>query len=129
MARSGGGDGGTGGGATRRARRSPRGALGDRAIVARVAVSILGLLVVGWAVQGGEYGTTDLLRQRGEIARERAAVDSLARIVDTLQTRRRLVETDPATQERIAREEFGMVRDGEILYRFYDSAGPARPPR
>ena len=129
MARAGGADGGAGGGAGRRARRSPRGALGDRAIVGRVVLTVLGLLVVGWAVQGGEYGTTDLLRQRREIAREQAAVDSLARVVDTLQTRRKLIETDPATQERIAREEFGMVRgEREILYRFYDTApaGTAR---
>jgi cell division protein FtsB len=94
-----------------------------------VVLTVLGLLVVGWAVQGGEYGTTDLLRQRREIAREQAAVDSLARVVDTLQARRKLVETDPATQERIAREEFGMVRgEREILYRFYDAApaGTAR---
>jgi cell division protein FtsB len=38
--------------------------------------------------------------------------------VDSLTHAERLVRTDPATQERIAREEFGLVRDGEILYRF-----------
>jgi hypothetical protein len=31
-----------------------------------------------------------------------------------------LIETDPATQERIAREEFGMVREKELLFRFLD---------
>jgi cell division protein FtsB len=30
------------------------------------------------------------------------------------------------TQERIAREEFGMIRDGEILYRFVDTAAAGR---
>ncbi|MBI2537005.1 MAG: septum formation initiator family protein, partial [Gemmatimonadetes bacterium] len=27
------------------------------------------------------------------------------------------IERDPATQERVARELFGMIRPGEILYR------------
>jgi cell division protein FtsB len=40
----------------------------------------------------------------------RSAVDSLRRVVNAL-------ENDPATQERVAREQFGMIRDGEILYR------------
>jgi cell division protein FtsB len=46
-------------------------------------------------------------------------VDSLQRQVDSLGRFLRLVKGDSATQERIAREEFGMVRgDKEILYRF-----------
>ena len=44
-------------------------------------------------------------------------VDSLGRFL-------RLVKSDSATQERIAREEFGMVRgDKEILYRFGEDPG------
>jgi cell division protein FtsB len=34
-----------------------------------------------------------------------------------LTERARLLEHDSATQERAAREKFGMIRDGEILYR------------
>ena len=46
-------------------------------------------------------------------------VDSLQRQVDSLGRFLKLVKSDSATQERIAREEFGMVRgDKEILYRF-----------
>ena len=30
------------------------------------------------------------------------------------------LESDSATLERIARERYGMIRDGEILYRFAD---------
>ena len=47
-----------------------------------------------------------------------AQTDSLTRVVDSLRKVAKAVETDQATQERIAREEFGMVRgDKEILYR------------
>jgi cell division protein FtsB len=75
-----------------------------------------------FAVQGGEYSTRDLYVLRvktGTLAHE---VDSLQRQVDSLTRFLKLVKTDSATQERIAREEFGMVRgDKEILYRFGDA--------
>jgi cell division protein FtsB len=42
--------------------------------------------------------------------------------VDSLRTWKRALTSDPAVQERIAREEFGMVRgEKEILYRFADT--------
>jgi cell division protein FtsB len=72
-----------------------------------------------FAVQGGEFGTLDLFRQRREKARITRSVDSLARIVDSLKKYQDKVEHDPATQERIAREVFGMVRGNkEVVYRF-----------
>ena len=75
-----------------------------------------------FAVQGGEYSTKDLYvlsrRTRG-LTRQ---VDSLQRQVDSLGRYLKLVKSDSATMERIAREEFGMVRgDKEILYRFGDA--------
>ncbi len=87
-------------------------------IAIRVGVAALALGAILFAVQGGEYGTSDLLSQRGELARRRAAVDSLERRVAELAAYKKAVETDPAVQERIAREEFGMVKPGEVLYRF-----------
>ena len=76
-----------------------------------------------FAVQGGEYSTRDLCvlhRRSGTITRQ---VDSLQRQVDSLGRFLRLVKSDSATMERIAREEFGMVRGTkEILYRFGDAA-------
>ena len=90
---------------------------------------VLGAVVVVavvWAVQGGEYGTTDLFRQRARRATLEAAVDSLRRQVDSLARYKRAIETDPAVQERIAREEFGMIRPGELLYRF--AADTTRSP-
>jgi cell division protein FtsB len=78
---------------------------------------IVGIVV--FAVQGGEYGTWDLVRQRTKRERLQARIDSLTRIVDSLERRKRAIRTDPAVQERIAREEFGMVKgDKELLYRF-----------
>ena len=77
--------------------------------------------VVGatFAVQGGEYSTLDLWRQRREKHALRVQIDSLQHVVDSLTHYRDRVLHDPALQERIGREEFGWVRgDKELLYRF-----------
>ena len=71
-----------------------------------------------FAVQGGEYGTTDLFSQRARRATLAVVVDSLREEVDSLRRYRDAIARDPAVQERIAREEFGMIRSGELLYRF-----------
>jgi cell division protein FtsB len=76
-----------------------------------------------FALQGGEYSTRDLYVLKVRSATIQRDVDSLQREVDSLVRYLRAVRTDSATQERIAREEFGMVRGNEILYRFSDSAG------
>ena len=100
--------------------------------VRRVKQAMIGAGAVAalvFAVQGGEYGTRDLLRQN---ARRRAlvsAIDSLQHIVDSLKRYERRVETDPALQERIAREEFGLVRgDKELLYRLAEPDSATRAP-
>ena len=95
----------------------------------RVVWAVVVVLVVVWALQGGEYGTTDLFRQRARRAALRAEVDSLARHVDSLRAYKRALQTDAALQERIAREEFGMVRgERELLYRFGDADAGAETP-
>ena len=77
-----------------------------------------------FALQGGEYSTRDLFVLRNRTNRLTYQVDSLQRQVDSLARYLHLVRSDSATQERIAREEFGMVRgDKEILYRFGDAPG------
>ena len=87
---------------------------------------IWGLLIaiaLYFGLQGGEYSTRDLYVLRSRSVSLQREVDSLQRKVDSLSRYLRAVKADSATQERIAREEFGMVRgDKEILYRFSDSA-------
>ena len=86
------------------------------------------LAVLYFAVQGGEYGTSDLLSQRSRERRARRQVDSLQALVDSLAAYKKAVQTDPLVQERIAREEFGMVKgDRELLYRFVEDQPGAAP--
>ena len=88
----------------------------------KIVWGLLIALAIFFAVQGGEYSTRDLYvlhRRTDRISRE---VDSLKHNVDSLTRFLKLVKSDSATMERIAREEFGMVRGNkEILYRFGES--------
>jgi cell division protein FtsB len=95
----------------------PSSSVRDR--LTRVLLVAGGFVAVWFAVQGGEYSTLDLLRQRQRHANVQAELDSL-------NAYKQRVLTDPKTQERIAREEFGMIRGKELLYRIAgpDSAHP-----
>jgi cell division protein FtsB len=87
--------------------------------IGRLVIAAGIVAALAFAVQGGEYGTTDLWRQKQRRARLLKTTDSLVRVVDSLKRYKRRLETDAALQERIAREEFGLVRGNkELLYRF-----------
>ncbi len=81
-----------------------------------------------FALQGGEYSTRDLFRQRDRKEKMQVSLDSLQRHVDSLKAVRKAIEADPAVQEKLAREEFGMVRgDKELLYRFVEDSVAVEP--
>jgi len=91
-----------------------------------VAAGLLAALI--FAIEGGEYGTRDLLRQKQRRARLALAIDSAQHVVDSLKRYKKRLETDPALQERIAREEFGLIRgDKELLYRIAEPPDSAKP--
>ena len=58
----------------------------------------------------------------GEREREAAALAERRRQIDSLRAWADSLNVDSATLERIARERFGMIREGELLYRY------AEPP-
>jgi cell division protein FtsB len=82
---------------------------------------ILALVTLGgaavFAFQGGEYSTPNLWQLHREEAEERRVVATLRHTVDSLERAAAAIERDPAVQERVAREAFGMIRRGEFLYR------------
>jgi cell division protein FtsB len=81
------------------------------------------VLALVFAVEGGTYTTLDWLRLRSQERRERENVVLLKQQVDSLQRVLKAVTNDPREQERRAREQFGMIARGEILYRLV----PAEP--
>lgn len=95
---------------------------------ARLAGLAAAALLAGVAFQAGEYSTLDWLKLRGRLVRERQAVRELEVELDSLAQRGHALETDPVAQERAAREEFGMIRNGEVLYRLVPRVPPSRSP-
>jgi cell division protein FtsB len=87
-------------------------------LMKRVAWGVGALAVLVYAIEGGEYGTSDLLTQRDRKAALAQNVDMLSEDVDSLRAELKAVTSDPVRLERMAREEWGMVRgEKELLYR------------
>lgn len=89
-----------------------------------MAALCAGFVLMWVGVFGGEYSTLDWLALRRQVAEERQAVQQLRATLDSLGRLAHDLETNPAAQERAAREQFGMIRDGEILYRLVPSTPP-----
>ena len=84
--------------------------------LAIVRIVIIGLAAV-FALQGGEYSIWNWWELRRAEARETAAVADLQVLLDSLEKEAVAIEKDPRVQERVARESFGMIRNGEFLFR------------
>jgi len=89
-----------------------------------VDLGIVGVLLLAayFAIFGGEYtvfrmgGLEALESERAaELAATEAEIDSLESVALELRS-------DAEAIERVARERYGMIRDGEILYRFREVA-------
>lgn len=81
-----------------------------------VLPALLGLAVY-YAFFGGDYSLLELHKARSEIKVQQEELARLRGENQYLQARADSLENDSATLERLAREKFGMIRDGEILYR------------
>jgi cell division protein FtsB len=86
----------------------------------RLIFPALLLLAVYYAVFGGEHSIFEVRRTRALLVEQAAELDRTRAVVDSLRLRADSLENDPAVLERLARERFGMVQDGEVLYRFVD---------
>jgi cell division protein FtsB len=73
-------------------------------------------LAIWFGFEGGEYSTLQWLELRRDVKAETARVKELQRRVDSLTRVARMVENDPETQERIAREKHGMLKRGEHAF-------------
>jgi cell division protein FtsB len=86
----------------------------------RVAVAFALALALGWLPWQvySRSGLAHLLKLRGELASLRAENASLRAANDRLRADVLLYEEDPlAAIERAAREELGLVKPGEIVFR------------
>lgn len=91
----------------------------------RLAIAVV-VLAVFFALQGGEYSSWDYLVLRRQEGTERTRIAALTAEVDSLRRDAEAAETDLATQERLAREQYSMVRPGEKVYIIL---GDSLPPK
>jgi len=101
----------------------------------RIKQSIVPLLLgvaVYYAIFGGEYSVFEVRSARAAVETERVQLAEIEGEIDSLSAWADSLENHLPTIERIARERFGMIRDGETLYRFVVEeepegvVGPAR---
>ena len=94
----------------------------------KVVLPGLLLLAVYYAVFGGEYSWFELRNARADVAQEELELTELHRQIDSLRAWADSLQIDPVTLERIAREQFGLVRPGEVLYRFTEPSDAVTAP-
>lgn len=73
----------------------------------------------------GEKGLLDSMRARREYREVAASLESLRRENARMLEEVRRLKEDPAAIEAVAREELGLIRDGEVLFIIKDE----KPPR
>lgn len=80
---------------------------------------LLGVFVVVLCVHDvfGNHGFLVMRQKRQEIQKVRTELDRLNKENASLEEDSKSLKSDPATIERIAREEFGQSRTGEIIIR------------
>ena len=98
--------------------------------VKRLILPVLIGLSVYFALFGGEYSVFEVGRVRAEKVELEQRLVELEQANDCLRAWADALETDSATIERLARERYGMIRPGEVLYRITgpsDSAPTGSP--
>ena len=86
---------------------------------------LLATLLLGsaayYALFGGDYGYFEVKGLEKQRAEEEARVQALHVEVAQLRSRADSLAKDSGTLERVAREKYGLIKNGEKLYRFVDS--------
>lgn len=96
-----------------------------------VAKLVLGVALVAGVLYlflGAEDSLLDVRAARQELARAEAEVARLAAENDSLQKTLQRLENDPAYLEKIAREEYGLIKPGERVYRLDPAADSLATP-
>ena len=91
----------------------------------RLVDVLIGAMLLGaayFALFGGEYTLFELREMDALQERHKTSLARTEAEIEGLRRRAHELKTDPRAIERVSRERYGMIRDGEILYRFRDPA-------
>ena len=96
--------------------------------------TILGLALLLLAIHDlfGSHGLLSMRRTQSQIQQLRGEIDRLNHENGDLNKQVQALRTDPKAVERIAREEMGLARPGEMIFKLpdkpADSDGPPKKP-
>lgn len=76
----------------------------------------------------GPYGYFSMRRSEQQIEQLRTEIDRLDRENAQLSGEIRALQTDPSAIEKVAREDMGLARPGELIFSLPDDPLPAVPP-
>jgi cell division protein FtsB len=102
------------------------------------AGTAIAIALVALAIHGvfGPHGLLAMHRTKQEVERLQLEIKQLNEENRQLSEQVKALESDPATIERIAREEMGLVRPGELIFKLppkstetVPTAGTAAPPK
>ena len=79
-------------------------------------------LSASFALFGGEYSVFEVRRVRAQRVQLEERLVALEQTNDCLREWAEALQSDSATIERVARERYGMIRAGEVLYRITEPA-------
>ena len=101
------------------------------AYLRRNARQILGLALFALLVHDifGAHGFIAMRRTQKEIEEIREQIGKINNENKSLTDQVNSLKTDPKAIERIAREEMGLARPGELIYKLPDSAKPGDPQK
>jgi cell division protein FtsB len=88
-------------------------------LIPRIAVGVIGLMTVGMLLLAvfDPHGALAVRQQRAKLEQVTAEVDALTEKNAELRKEIDNLRSDEATIERIAREELGLVKPGEVVLR------------
>lgn len=84
-----------------------------------VVPAVIGMALY-FALFGGEYSLMESRAIRAGAREDAVELADLEGRIDSLSAWADSLEFDSSALERLARERYGMIRDGEVLYRFAD---------
>lgn len=96
----------------------------------RYARTILGLALLLLAVHDvfGDHGLLAMRRTQSQMKELRGEIDRLNQQNSDLSKQVQALRTDPKAVERIAREEMGLARPGEMIFKLPDQPQEAQTP-
>ena len=95
----------------------------------RLVGGIAVLVVAGGLAAFGTHAVFRVSQMKAEMAAQEREIAALRARTDALGKTAERLRTDPTLMEKIAREEYGYVREGEMILKFPRQESPKPPEK